>query len=718
MILGSAQGAVDSLLGRLTSVLVDEAQLLGGVRSDVQFIKDEMEHVAEADEEDHQVGAWMKQVAEVAYASQNSVDRYIQSIGAGRREPGLLGYLRRLPKLVWTLPTRHRIANQIRELKIRSCEVGERRMRYDVKVPEPIRDRAKVMKKAGWQAAVNDDTKEEEDAQRRALADALFPETFYKDTLIKLLTNVGEEHGGGEQHNLKVLAVVGVPGIGKSYTAKSAYQDPFAVSSFDCKAWISVWNSIPAVQFFRQILEQLASPADQFDLDGKDEEELMAQLQLHLTGKRFLVVIDDVNDRSISNRIKSAFPHENCCPGSAIVITTRSIDMAQSFSPNEYLDTGGSNFYLCNAMALLNRDNQSIDLQPVIREIDSKPLSIRLFLPALYVNPNRTKADLQSLCDNLDDFTTPSSNNARQVLKFGNLTSNCKNCLLYMSIFPENTIFKRTRLVRRWAVEGMTAKRGRLSALDEADHCFDVLIAHGFLTTRDMSVAGKVKSCTMSAFKFEIVTQIAIEDDFVKNNHQPDLAHRLSVCYEGQPHQAGIHCSIARCFMHDRLMYIWTKLRRKYIGHFNPCYQTTVEQSNDRLEEQSNATEEFLESLPSWTHLGILEVLDLEDCSALKDHHLKNICSHVFHLKYLSLRKTGITQLPKQLGKLQSLETLDIRETKVKAFAKNSVFLPKLKHLLAGHWTDEELVVNRNVQSKETFFTVAMPKYIGGMTEL
>ena len=43
MTLGSAQGAVDSLLGRLTTLLVDEVQLLGGVRRDVQFIKDEME---------------------------------------------------------------------------------------------------------------------------------------------------------------------------------------------------------------------------------------------------------------------------------------------------------------------------------------------------------------------------------------------------------------------------------------------------------------------------------------------------------------------------------------------------------------------------------------------------------------------------------------------------------------------------------------------------
>ncbi|SPT21203.1 unnamed protein product [Triticum aestivum] len=504
-------------------------------------------------------------------------------------------------------------------------------------------------------------------------------------------------HGSVEQNNLKVLAIVGMGGLGKTTLARRAWQS--VVSSFDCKAWICVSDSSSDFMFFREVLEALASPSDQFDLDGK-EEELMAQLQLHLKGKRFLLVFDDIWERSLWNRIKSAFPHENCSAGSAILITTRSIDVAHSFSPNENLDLDtDSYFYLCNAMALMNSNDQSTYLRPLLREIVSKPLPIRLFLRALYVNPNKTKGDLQNLCDSLDSSKTSITNNVRQLLTFCNLSSNCKNCLLYMSIFPEDTIFERTRLVRRWAVEGMTTKRGRLSALHEADHCFDLLVAHGLLIPMDMAVTGKVKSCKMHQIIHDIVTEIATDDNFVKSSHQPDLAHRLSIHYEVQPQQAEKEqyatCSIA----------CWDICR-----HSSPSDKTTVEQSN------ATATQEFLESLPSSTHLGVLKVLDLENCNELKDHHLKNICNHVFHLKYLSLRKTGITQLPKQLDKLQFLETLDIRETEVKAFAKNSLFLPKLKHLLAGQWTDD--TTQGSVQSKETFLTVSLPKRIGNMTEL
>uniref|UniRef100_A0A0E0MHT1 Disease resistance N-terminal domain-containing protein n=1 Tax=Oryza punctata TaxID=4537 RepID=A0A0E0MHT1_ORYPU len=56
------EGALDSLLGWLTTVLVSKVQLLGGVRADVEFIKDEMEsmnslllHLTDAQHRDHQM---------------------------------------------------------------------------------------------------------------------------------------------------------------------------------------------------------------------------------------------------------------------------------------------------------------------------------------------------------------------------------------------------------------------------------------------------------------------------------------------------------------------------------------------------------------------------------------------------------------------------------------------------------------------------------------
>ena len=46
------------------------------------------------------------------------------------------------------------------------------------------------------------------------------------------------------------------------------------------------------------------------------------------------------------------------------------------------------------------------------------------------------------------------------------------------------------------------------------------------------------------------------------------------------------------------------------------------------------------------------------------DHISKDIGS-LFHLRYLSLRKTKVNMLPRSIRKLQNLETLDLKQSLV-----------------------------------------------------
>jgi len=62
--------------------------------------------------------------------------------------------------------------------------------------------------------------------------------------------------------------------------------------------------------------------------------------------------------------------------------------------------------------------------------------------------------------------------------------------------------------------------------------------------------------------------------------------------------------------------------------------------------------------------LRMLRVLDLEDCGLLNDDHL-DVVANFLHLKYLSLRNTGVSRLPKSMGNLRILQTLDFRRTRV-----------------------------------------------------
>jgi disease resistance protein RPM1 len=59
-------------------------------------------------------------------------------------------------------------------------------------------------------------------------------------------------------------------------------------------------------------------------------------------------------------------------------------------------------------------------------------------------------------------------------------------------------------------------------------------------------------------------------------------------------------------------------------------------------------------------------------------------------LRYLNLSNTKVRTLPKSVGELQNLETLDLRETLVHELPCEINKLTKLRHLLAFHRNYEE----------------------------
>jgi hypothetical protein len=140
-------GAVDSLLGVLSAAIKDEAQLLGGVKGDIQFIKDEMDsmngfllHLTKSgDDHDDQQRAWMKQVRDIAYIAQDCIELYMRDLAPP--DAGFWPQLRHAVVLLRTLPARRRLATRIRDLKVRVRDVGERRQRYGVTVPVVTRGR-------------------------------------------------------------------------------------------------------------------------------------------------------------------------------------------------------------------------------------------------------------------------------------------------------------------------------------------------------------------------------------------------------------------------------------------------------------------------------------------------------------------------------------------------------------------------------------------------
>ncbi|CDP21346.1 unnamed protein product [Coffea canephora] len=131
-----AESVVVFLIKQLSALLSQESTLLGGLRPDVQFIKDELGSMkaflrqAEAKgDNDSQLQEWVKQVREVAYDTEDVLDDFAFRFARGDAD-GFFGRVGKIYNSIKNLKARHRISLEIKDIKARVVEISARHQRY------------------------------------------------------------------------------------------------------------------------------------------------------------------------------------------------------------------------------------------------------------------------------------------------------------------------------------------------------------------------------------------------------------------------------------------------------------------------------------------------------------------------------------------------------------------------------------------------------------
>jgi hypothetical protein len=558
---------------------------------------------------------------------------------------------------------------RIRELKVRARDVGERRLRYGVTVPSSADQEDPVLLN-DVQANAGEDA-----ALRRAIVDGLedYDVCVRKsvDELVNLLSNEApaEEQANGVAQ-LRLFNLVwsdrDLPGEDGfvHHVAEGLYERK--LNSFGCKAMVEVtyhFTRYDLVRVLQQILQQIApivagqevelsDQSTETSLDNNDEEamELTRKLKGHLDGKRLLIFLDNLSTPFCWEFIRPQLLHAvaDASPGSAIITISRTDVVKQNAEyPCRIWEPQGPLRLSCNKADELYNGASSYHLKIGLTHCYPDVFAMKLLLQLHCVTPRMGVTQSEAIADILRDCRRSNKSVSKQMVRlvYNDLPAKYRSCLLYLTIFSEADNIRRSTVCRRWIAEGLIASRENRTE-DEADCCFDALLSWGLIQPGEISDAGKIKTCTLHHSVSEVITRIARDVNFVDTDLPPVLARHLSV-----HSRTGVQASHA-----DR--------------------SVEAADSNDIV-----ALLPFLAQSSQWK---LLKLLDLEGCNGLKKHHLKSLCQ-ILLLKYLSLRNTDVTELPKQIQRLQCLETLDIRQTAVRAFATKSVMLPMLKHLLAGH---------------------------------
>ncbi|KAF7069765.1 hypothetical protein CFC21_075348 [Triticum aestivum] len=679
-----------SIVSKFGQALVEELQEIRGVGNKIVHLRDELSSMnavlrmlAEADDDcvDHLVREWTKQVRELASDAEDCVDIYKLRV---RRplprlpvDPGapfncarrLLGHARLLPAIVrhqfLKLYLKRCLAADLPELLDRMVIINERRARYGVD--------QEALRRSATFATVSPAT---------VSARALRPSNDH-DQFIGLTDQVNalaDKLRSGDDKDMKVFSIVGFGGLGKTTLAMEVCRE--LEVDFPHQAQASVSQAFDGGKdlegLLKRMLHQMAKQKsdnkdgikeeDVAGIDGMDVPGLTGKLQDLLRDKRYLIVIDDVWTIPAWDAIRSILPTDNKYK-SRIIVTTRVDSVAKA----------------CSSVSAALRDYFVHEMKPLEKEVSKQLFINRVFGPegacpeelkssmlnilrkcgglplaivsmasllASYKSPG-SKDMWDKICNSIGSQleSNPTLEGMRQIvtLSYSHLPHHLKTCMMYLSIFPEDYEIKKKRLLSRWIAEGLVAEKRGLTLLEVAESYFDELVSRNMIVPANISYDGRVKSCRVHDMMLEVMVSRSMEANFVSlvggEQHEGESLgkiRRLSIQSSGGPKDE-------RSMKHVRSL-----------STFHP-----------------EGHHQLLERLGDFT---LLRVLDLEDCKALQNKHMKHVC-RMFLLRFLNLNGTDISKMPKKIGKLVHLQTLSLRNTLLHYLHQSVTELEKLESL-------------------------------------
>ncbi|KAF7087336.1 hypothetical protein CFC21_090536, partial [Triticum aestivum] len=463
-----------------------------------------------------------------------------------------------------------------------------------------------------------------------------------------------------QQQQLKIVSIVGSGGMGKTTLANQVFQE--LKGKFKRRAFISVSRNPNMTNILRTILSEV-SDQDCANTEAWSIQQLISKITNFLVDKRYIIVVDDIWDVKAWNVMKCAFPVTSS--GSIIITTTRINDVADSCRSScnghiyniRHLDMVHSRQLFNKRLFDPNEDCPS-HLEKVSREILEKcvgsPLAI-ISISGLLATTERTQHRWNQVKDSIGRALerNPSVEGMIKILSLSyfDLPPHLKTCLLYVSIFPEDSIIEKKALIWRWIAEGFIPKDDIYTSYQLGERCFNELLNRCLIQVAWTDEYGKVESCRVHDIILDFIISKAMEENFIT--------------FVGVPYiSSGTQRKVRR-------------LSLQVDEKENSILKTGLVLSHVRSVNVFGYTVE----IPSVDEFKYLRVLDFELCRHVENHHLANIGS-LFQLRHLNLSWTEVSELPEQIGRLHCLEMLDIRGTKVHELPTTVVNLKRLVDLL------------------------------------
>ncbi|PWA44588.1 NBS-LRR resistance-like protein [Artemisia annua] len=495
--------------------------------------------------------------------------------------------------------------------------------------------------------------------------------------------------------NFSIVPIVGMGGMGKTTLAKLLYDDEQVKDRFELKAWVCVSDDFDNFNISKVIFQSTGGENKEF----ADLNLLQAALKNQLTGKRFLLVLDDIWSEKLEDWETLVAPFIDVAHGSKIIITTRKQQLLNKLGYDHPYDLkklsldDALSLFAQYALGLKNFDSHPV-LRPhgegIVRKCGGLPLALKSLGSLL-----RTKTDEEYWKQLLNSEIWMLEDGGEIVpalrLSYLDLSARLKQLFAYCCLIPKDYVFEKDDLILWWMAEGFlqnsTTEKSKeflgeeyfqellsRSFFQRAPHEESLFVMHDLMNDLATFVAGEFYS------RLDIDVEKNIRKEAFKKYRHMSFVCETYMTYN--KFKAFERADSLRTFlaMPNMVGYSWKGLNfsSKILVDTLPQLPLLRVLSLSRLDideafERANSLRTFL-AMPnvvgnSWQkfylsskilvdtlpQLPLLRVLSL---SRLDIVEVPDCVGKMKHLRYLNLSRTRIKHLPENVCNLYNLQTL------------------------------------------------------------
>ncbi|XP_039810382.1 putative disease resistance protein RGA1 isoform X2 [Panicum virgatum] len=447
-----AAAIVQRVASKLGNIAWERIELMWRFKEDAQEMKDKMVtlQVALSHADKHIRGTddalaqhWLEKYKSLAYDIEDGLDELEANALIWKWNPKTL-------KLCFSsvnpIFVRITMSNKMRSIRVRLHKIAENAKKFNFVPPSASTEHANYEMGRETYVGGRDDVQ------------MVGREREKKHILHEVLEKYGDRGSS-------IIPIVGLGGMGKTTVAKFVYTHK-ETTEFDLKAWVHVSMEFELKRIVCDIIYQLDSRI----IPAKDTSlhRLKSQLDHILSGKLYLIVLDDLweeRGHHLEKLVTMLPPGEK---GSKIIVTTRSEKVASTLSV-----VGASYFHIVDPIKLeglsdyecwsimkpLNLgDGQSTDLADIGQEISRRCNGVPLVAKALgYVMRKHCTrgAWLEIKDSNILDIKDDDKGILKGLLlSYHHMAPPLKLCFMYCSIFPKSHEIDHDILIQQWIALG------------------------------------------------------------------------------------------------------------------------------------------------------------------------------------------------------------------------------------------------------------------------